>query len=245
MTDLRTDGLPTLPTGEPVLHRWFVVLMLLLVPVGVAVTVWAFVAVEGTTISAAERRPPGSAEETHPRGGAVLNEIEDTEPGPGCAAGVTLFGDVGARATARRAVSAVCSLADRGVIPRAEQGLAAFTRDDGIVRFAVFEVTGLDSSTRIEDGRPVVELNAKFQFADASEVVPTLVHELVHVGEPLWPGAPLTAEAELAAVEEQAAACDALVFPGQPPRTCLDSRALLASSDPLGDLVAAGYRRAR
>jgi predicted RNA polymerase sigma factor len=33
---LRDDGLPTLPTGEPVLHRWFVVALLLLAPVAAA-----------------------------------------------------------------------------------------------------------------------------------------------------------------------------------------------------------------
>jgi len=39
---LRGDGLPTLPTGEPVLARWFVIVMLLLAPVAIAVTVIAW-----------------------------------------------------------------------------------------------------------------------------------------------------------------------------------------------------------
>jgi hypothetical protein len=42
---LQGDGLPTLPTGEPVLARWFVLTMLLLAPIAIAVTVWAFLSI--------------------------------------------------------------------------------------------------------------------------------------------------------------------------------------------------------
>ena len=52
---LREDGLPTLPTGEPVLHRWFVILLLVLAPIALAVTAWALLSIGGEPISPAER----------------------------------------------------------------------------------------------------------------------------------------------------------------------------------------------
>lgn len=65
---LRDDGLPTLPTGEPVLARWFVIAMLLLVPVGIAVGVWAVMSIQREPLPPAERRPPGGPEVTIDRG---------------------------------------------------------------------------------------------------------------------------------------------------------------------------------
>ena len=101
------DGLPSLPDGEPVLARWFVLAMLALAVVGIGVTVWAFVAFGGREeLTAAERRPPGSATVTHERGTAVLNEVTDLVDATGCATGIQLFGDQGAIATTSRTLSA-------------------------------------------------------------------------------------------------------------------------------------------
>ena len=234
------DGRPTLPTGEPVLARWFVLLMLVLVPAGVAVTVWALVVASGGPLPPAERRPPGTAEVTHDRGDATLGKSTETQAGPSCASGIEVMGDRGARSTGTRALGAVCQLLLNGDYPLAETGLERWVAADGLLRVAVFERSGLDSSARREDGRIVIELNPKFQFEDAVRAAPAILHELVHIGQE-WPGSPVTAEQELAAVEAQARACDTLVFHQQRPRGCGDAEELLADEDVLRQLRDAGY----
>lgn len=233
-------GRPSLPSGEPILARWFVILMLILVPLGLAVSIWAWLSIDREALSPAARRPPGTAEITHDRGTAVLNDDVSTEPGPECAEDVDVFGDEGARAAGRRALSGVCTVLRRGETDAAETGLDAWIDGDGLLRFAVFERTGLDSSARVEDGRIVIELNAKFQFEDASEAAPFIVHELVHLADG-WPGEPVTDRDELRALQAQAAACDILVFRNEAPRGCDDAAALLADPDPLSLLDEAGY----
>ncbi|MDX1659870.1 MAG: hypothetical protein R3343_13705 [Nitriliruptorales bacterium] len=239
-TPIVDDGRPTLPTGEPVLARWFVVLMLVLVPVGLAVIVWAFIAASGGPLPPAERRPPGTAEVTHDRGEATLAESVASESGPSCASGITVVGDSGGRATGTRALGALCQLLRNDDYPLAEAGLEAWSANDGRLRVAVFERSGLDSSARVEDGAIVIEINPKFQFEDAVRAAPAILHELVHLGQS-WPGEPVTAAQEIAAVQAQARACDTLVFVQQEPRGCLDAVELLELDAPRDALVDAGF----
>ena len=241
---LRDDGLPTLPTGEPVLHRWFVLGMLLLVPLAIAVTLWALLAIDRPELGPAERRPAGNAEVTIERGAAELAETQEVEPGPGCSQAIRIIGDDGSRAAARRAVQAACELIATGEFPAAREGLVEWIAADGILRVATFELSGVDSSTRLEDGRMVVEINAKFQFTDAARAAPALIHQLTLIAEPEWPGATITAEAELFAARAQARACQLTTFAEQPPRGCLDVEELLGSDDPRQLLLEAGYRDA-
>lgn len=236
------DGLPATPGGEPLLQRWFAVTMVVLVVVGLLVTIWAFLAIREPDIAPAERRPPGDASITHDRGDATLNRILETEPGPACAEAVTIVGDESARASARRALSAACELLGRGGFDAARAGLEAWGRSGGLLRFGVFELTGVESSARTEDGRTVIELNNKFQFEAGFRAVPVIIHELVHLAEGM-PGRPVTAGSELAAVRAQQRACDRLSFSEQPPRGCADVDELLAESDPAAALEQAGYPR--
>lgn len=238
------DGLPSLPSGEPVLHRWFVLAMIPLVVAGIGVTVWAFASIRGVDLPVAERRPTGSAEVTHDRGDAAIAEDTTVEPATGCAEGIELVGDPGGRAAARRALSALCTQLRAADLPEAEAGLDAWIAADGVLRFAVFERNGVDSSARVEDGRVVLELNNKFQFLEPSAAlaVPFLVHELAHLAGGSWPGAPVTAEQELAAMRLQARSCDLMAIRRDPPRGCNDAEELLGLDDPLGALVEAGYR---
>lgn len=237
------DGLPSLATGEPVLHRWFVLVMIPLVLAGVAITIWAFSSIRGIEISAAARRPPGTAAVTHERGQAALAEDDTAEEGAECAAGIELIGDPGARAAGRRALSALCLQLDRLDDPDVQRGLDVWAEADGVLRFAVFEVNGLDSSTRVEDGRLVIELNNKFLFLEPGSFLaaPSLVHELTHLGQDGWPGVPIDAEQELQAMRNQLASCGLLVLRKDPPRGCGDAEELLGLDDPLGALVDAGY----
>lgn len=235
-----SDGRPTLETGEPVLARWFVILMLVLVPIGAGVIIWAFVAANTAPPTPAQRRPPGTAEVTHDRGEAVLGESTEADPGPSCASGIAVVGDTGARSTGTRALGALCQLLLNGDYPTASAGLERWIGSDGRLRIAVFERSGVESSARVEDGSIVIELNPKFQFEDATRAAPVLLHELVHLGQG-WPGSAVTASQELEAVRAQAEACETLVFSQQEPRGCLDVRQLLEEDDPHRELLEAGY----
>lgn len=235
------DGLPQLPSGEPLLHRWFVIALIVLAPLALGVTVWAWLSIPETEIPPAERRPAGDEMVTHDRGEATLNEIREAEAGPSCAEEVTLIGDASARAAGRRALSATCQLLDRyDDLEPARRGLERWASEDGILRMGVFERTGVESSARAEEGRLVIELNAKFQFEVGSRATPTLIHQLALVGHGM-PGRPVTAQAELRAAELQHLACGRLAFPEAPPRGCDDVAELLATDDPLADLRAAGF----
>lgn len=239
---MRDDGLPTLPTGEPVLARWFVITMLLLVPVTVGVTIWAVSMIpRGETVGPAERRPPGDEMVTIDRGDAQLGESTEASPGPDCAASVEVIGDEGTRGVSERVLRAFCQLLDTGEFPEARVGLGDWIRGDGLLRIATFELSGVESSARVEDERIVIELNAKFLFEDPVRAVPPLIHQLALLGEPTWPGAPITAEAELAAARLQADACERLSFDGDRPRGCLDVEELLAGDAPLQLIRDAGF----
>lgn len=224
------------------LARWFVVALLVLIPIGLIVIAWAFLSVSRPRIDAAARRPPGTATITHERGDAALNEVRVTESGPDCARDVVMLGDDSARATIRRALGATCQLLGQPEYAAARDGLHRWASNRGIIRLAVFELTGVDGSARVEDGRFIVELNAKFQFEPGARAAPVIIHELVHFAQDM-PGRRVTAEGELAAMEAQDLACEGLVFSNEPPRACRDAEELLASPDPLDRLEAAGYAR--
>lgn len=237
------DGLPSLPDGEPILARWFVVSMLVLVVAAIGITVWAFAAFGGRVeLTAAERRPPGTARVTHERGTAVLNEIDEFEDAVGCGVGLELFGDAGARATTARALGAACQLLASGDFPEAEPGLQVLRDNDGLLRIATFEFTGTESSARVEDDRVVLELSPRFQFANATRAAPFILHELVHLAT-TWPGQPVSATEEVAATEVVQRACDRLALGDDPPLGCIDADTILDLDDPVGAFVDAGYAR--
>jgi len=239
---MQDDGLPTLPTGEPVLQRWFVLALIALGVVALAVTVWALASIDREQLSAAERRPAGGAEVTIERGEAMLADTQDASPGPDCAQGIRLVGDAGSQAAARVAMAGACQLIATGDFPRARDGLVEWIAADGLMRIATFELSGVESSTRFVDERLILELNAKFQFEDAVTGTPAVIHQLELITDPLWPGEPIGATTELEAARSQHEACRRLEFPGEPPRGCLDVEELLAEEDPIGALVEVGFR---
>lgn len=239
------DGLPATPSGEPLLARWFAAAMVVLVVVGVGVTIWAALSIRTTDLEPAARRPPGTTAETHLRGQAALGEDRTEETGVACVPDVRLVGDEGARRAAARALSTACQLLDRdeqgGGLEPAGAGLELLDDVGGAIGFALFESTGLDSSTRLVDGVPFVELNPKFQFENSTLAAPFLLHELAHLGAMDWPEQAVDVADELRALEVQARACDLLVLPDDPPRGCRDAEEVLADPDPEAALERAGY----
>lgn len=242
------DGLPALPDGEPLLARWFVLVMLGLSVVAVGLTVFALTqraAPPSEAFPAAERRNPGTADVTHDRGEIVIAE-DDSESQPvTCAPNVRLVGDEGGRATLRRAFGVLCSQLDNddtGALSQVAAGLAELDAAGGIARIALAAATGIDSSARIEDGVPVIEIAPKFQFENARVAAPFLAHELFHLGSEGWPGAPVTAADEAAAMQVQLLVCNGLRVPDEDrPRGCNDAAELLGDDDPVGALLDAGF----
>jgi len=241
---LRSDGLPTLETGEPVLARWFVLVMLLLVPIAIAVSVLAWRATDREPPPAIERRVVGSETVTHDRGEALFPATEASEPGPSCAEDVTLTGDPSAVSAARRALSATCQLVATGELPLARAGLEAWLAASPMMRVGTFEASGVDASARWEDGRIVLELNARYLFEDATRAAPVVVHQLGLIGQPDWPGQVISAQAEAAALAEQLRACGRLSLPDGVPRPCRDAQELVGSEDLVGELIRVGFRDA-
>ncbi len=239
---MKDDGLPTLPTGEPVLQRWFVVTMLVLVPVALAVTVWAFLSIDRDPVTAAERRPAGGPQVTIARGEAMLAETQDAVAGPGCAQAIRLVGDAGSQAAAAAALEAACEVVDSGRHPEVREGLVAWIAGSGQLRIATFELAGVESSTRLEDDRLVMELNAKFQFEDAARAAPAVLHQLALLSDPAWPGEPVGVTTELAAARIQLEACRTLDLGEELPRGCRDVEELLDADDPAADLLEVGFR---
>jgi len=217
--------------------------MLVLVPAAIAVTVWAFLSIpRGDDVPPAERRPVGDETVTIDRGDAQLGESTDTAAGPTCAEPIALVGDSGTRAAGERALEQTCTLLGQGDYESAREGLRAWVASGGQLRFATFEVAAVDGSARVEDDRIVLELNARFLFEDARRAAPVVLHQLVLIGDPAWPGAPVSAERELRAAEIHADACDRMTFQTQEPPGCGDVRDLLAEPDPLAALIEAGFR---
>ncbi|MDX1510693.1 MAG: hypothetical protein R3249_05070 [Nitriliruptorales bacterium] len=241
---LRDDGLPTAPDGTPLLQRWFLLILIPLVLAGLVVIGFALAsAFRPVDFSPAERRPRGGPAETHDSAGRLTGESEASEAAVGCVDGAFIEGDEGARSAGRRALSAVCQLVQSGDFPLAEQGVRTWVgagQHVAVLRFVVFQRTGLDSTVVLEADRIVIEVSNKFIFDDATEAAPTLVHEFAHLGQ-AWPTEPLTAADELAAMLEQQRACDRIAIRQDPPRTCLDSAELFELEDPLEALVEAGW----
>jgi hypothetical protein len=241
---LRDDGLPTLDTGEPVLARWFVIVMLLLVPVAIGVSVIAWQAASREPPPAIERRSVGTADITTARGDALFPETEASEPGPGCEEDVLLTGDRSAVSAARRALSATCQLIGTGQFPLASAGLTAWLEAGAVTRVGTFERSGVDASARDEGSHIALELNARYLFEDATRAAPVVMHQLALIGRPDWPGTPVSAQAEAAALAEQLRACSRLSLPDGIPRPCRDAQELLAIDDLVGALIDVGFRDA-
>jgi hypothetical protein len=130
-----------------------------------------------------------------------------------------------------------------GEFEAAAAGLEEWVDRDGVLRVAVFERTGTESSARVEDGRVVVELSPRYQVEDATRAAPFLIHELVHLAGD-WPGEPVDVADELAATEATALACDRLAFRDQPPLGCVDAQTLADDPDAAEQFRDAGYRGA-
>lgn len=224
---------------EPLLPRWFVLLLLAAIPVAIGVAIWAFVVFGTDEVPAAERRPPPSADGslTTNVGGFNVGELAPERLSPSCGflQGIRAAGTGTDRERIATAVEALCEVR----LPTAAgPRLGAFADAGGVVRFAQFQATGVDSSMEVSGDPPRILLNARFARDDTDPlwIAPLLVHDTTYLE--LSPG---SASAALEAREHEAAVCAELFAESRPSRACEDAAAVLELLDPLRALESAGF----
>ena len=228
---------PTSELQDQVLPRWFVLLGLVALPVAVAAAVGAVIAFRPVEVPVAARRPPAAgAALVHDVGRFATGAADPVVFDAGCAqlARMRTAGTELDRAALGEGLRVLC---DVDLDADALTAVVAFAAPGGVVRFAQFQATGVDS-TGDPAGRAIL-VNAKFAQTDPTWIAPLVVHDAVRLAGD--PAADLASE-ELAARRAEASACTQLFADRRPSRGCDDAAALLALPNPLAALEAAGYR---
>lgn len=224
---------PSGELGDPLLPRWFVLTALATVVVAVVVLVLAVLTPQRQSVPVEERRPPPSQTHTTAVGDVAVGQAEAQPWDAPCPllAGVRLAGTADDRRLLRQGLAGLCNVA---LPDDARAALTSFADAGGVVRFATFEATGVDSTARRDT--PTVLLNARFQQTDPLWMAPLLVHDTV-----MRAMAPEQAETALAARRAEAAVCARLLGSATPSRGCLEANEILALEDPLATLRSAGF----
>lgn len=224
---------------EPLLPRWFVLLALAALPTAIAVGIAAFVVFGPERVPVEARRPPPAAGSSLSTDVGQLN-VGDLPPAPieaGCplVTGVQAAGTAGDRARIQTALNALCDITVPG---EAGEGIGRLGAAGGVVRFAQFERTGVDSALDTATDPPTILVNARFarEGTEPRWIAPLVVHDAVLTGR-----TPGTVEAELAARQAEATVCDRLFTETDPSRACRDAAELLALPDPAAALAEAGF----
>ena len=227
---------PTSELGDQVLPRWFVLTAVAAVVAAIVVGVAAFVLPGRVTVPEAARRPPPSGEWTTAVGAVEAGRSPSDPYDAPCALldGIRLGGTAGDQAQLRRGLAALCN---RTLPPAVREGLQAFAGAGGVVRFATFEATGVDSTASHGGGAPTILVNTRFQRTDARWIAPLIAHDVVARGRD-----PATAETALDARQAELAVCEALLGREAFSRACADAAAIVSADDPLQALRDAGYR---
>lgn len=227
------------PVGElqeQLLPRWFVVLCVTLVPVAVIAAIAAFAVFDTDEVPVAQRRPPPSDELTHDVGDYAVGTSEPVPYTDACPRlhGVHIAGSEADQQALRLGLAALCNTSLPPVIT---DHLERFAQDQGIVRFAQFQSTGIDSAALLDANPPQILLNAKLQRGDPLWIAPVVVHDVM-----LLAGTPDTAQAALTARQAEDLVCDRVLGGRRESRGCDDAEELLSLPDPLEALRSAGYR---
>ncbi|MGH3664788.1 MAG: hypothetical protein ACRDU8_01630, partial [Egibacteraceae bacterium] len=171
------------PVGElsdQLLPRWFVITCVVLVPVAVVAAIAAFVAFGPDQVPVAARRPPPASALTTAVGDF---NVGDSPPVPYAGVcprleGVQVAGTDTDQATLRRGVAGLCNVT---LPPEVTRRLGSFAERDGVVRFAQFEATGVDSTAMLDADPPVVLVNARLQRTDPLWIAPLVAHDVTYL----------------------------------------------------------------
>lgn len=223
--------------GDQLLPRWFVLLCIALIPIAIAAVVAAFVVFRPAQVPVAARRPPPAGGLTNDVGQYAVGEAEPVPYTQTCPMleGVHVAGTETDQQALRRGLAALCNTTLPPVI---SDRLERFARDGGVVRFAQFQRTGVDSTANAAHDPPQILVNAKLQRTDPLWIAPIVVHDAVLIG---GDGA-ATAAGALQARRAEDLVCDRLLSGRRESRGCADAEALLALPDPEAALREAGFR---
>lgn len=224
---------------EPLLPRWFVLLAVALIPVALGVAVWAFIVFGPEEVPVAERRPPPppTGQLTTDVGGYDVGEsvAQPIESDCSLVQGIRVAGSQADRDRITHAAEALCDV----TLPEdAARRLVRFGQLQGEVRFAQFQLTGIDSTMDVAAVPPRLLLNARFAQEDTDPlwITPLLVHDTTFLDLD-----PSQAQSALTARIREADVCTDLFTSQRPSRACDDAAALLDLLDPLRALQAAGF----
>jgi len=227
------------PVGElqeQLLPRWFVILCLVMVPAAIAAVIAGFVVFSPAEVPVAARRPPPADGLTNDVGeyqiGSTTPEAY-TETCP-MLAGIHIAGESADLQALRTGLARLCNVtlpddvADR---------LSRFASAGGVVRFAQFQQTGVDSTALLDAEPPLILLNARLQRGDPRWIAPAVAHDVTFLDVD-----PATAEGALTARGVEHLVCQRALGDARSSRGCEDAAALLALPDPVGALRGAGFR---
>jgi hypothetical protein len=225
---------PTGELGDQLLPRWFVLTAITLVVLGIVVLVAALFQPRRDAAPVEARRPPPSLTYT-----TAVGEVQTgvTEPEPydaPCALlqGVRVAGSPTDRATLRAGLAGLCNIA---LPDDTAADVHTFAEQDGVVRFATFEATGVDS-TASREAPATVFINARFQRTDPLWIAPLVAHDVT-----LRPAGRASAEGAVMARRAELAVCERLLGTRQRSRGCADAGAIVALDDPVAALRAVGF----
>lgn len=223
--------------GDPLLPRWFAILAVVIVPVGLVVGVIAFLSAGRGEVPVAERRPPDAGDLTTAVGELAAGDAAPEPLGGSCPVvdGIRVAGEARDTAALRDGLAELCEVALPGEVVAP---LRRFGSLRGTVRFAVFERTAVDTTARGagSDG-PAIFLNAKYSRTAEAWLAPLVVYEAVLLSG----GDPADAEVVLRAREAELTVCRTLGLEDATPG-CRDAAELLGLPDAAAALRAAGYR---
>jgi hypothetical protein len=225
---------PTGELGDQLLPRWFVLTALTLVAIAVIVLVAALLLPERDPVPVEARRPPPSLMYTTAAGEVQTGMSAPQAYDAPCALlqGVRIAGTAADRARLRQGLAGLCNI----TLPDdVVADMRAFAEQGGVVRFATFAATGVDSTA---SRRPpaTVFVNTRFQRTDPLWIAPLIVHDATLRG----PGR-ATAEGALTARRAELAVCDRLLGSRARSRGCADAAAIVALDDPVAALRAVGF----
>ena len=221
---------------DQLLPRWFVLLAIAAVVAAALTAAAAFVLYRPAQVPVAARRPPPAGGLTTAVGARNVGDSRPVVYRDACRmlAGVRVAGSPADPQLLRRGLAGLCNT---GLPDDVAERLRRFAARGGVVRFAQFEATGVDSTARLDADPPVVLVNARFARTDPLWIAPLVVHDTTFLDRD-----PARAESALAARRAEAFVCERLLAGRRPSRGCTDAQALLAPPDPLAALRNAGFR---
>ena len=233
------EGARTEELEEPLLPRWFVLLAIGMIPVALGVAVWAFIVFGPEEVPVAERRPPDPDLRLTTDVGQY--NIGETAAVPLQFADCQFFRGIhagGSELDRERIQTAMTVLCDARPPTAVVQSIATFARQRGVIRFAQFQATGVDSTLDLGADVPLILLNARFsrEDTDALWIAPLVAHDTAYLELPAG-----RAESEVEARTRELAVCDLLLSETRPSRACDDAAAVLDLLDPVRALQAAGF----